>query len=455
MRSRQLMTFAIAFVCLQAGAWQLAAPSAAPSYEELGKTAAAELGARQFDKVFAQFDSTMQAAMPAGTLAQTWDQIIGQMGAFQKITGARVVEQSGYHVALVACEFEKGALEIVLPFKVSGQIAGLHFQPAEKSAATAASSWSAPAYADAAKFHEEAVTVADGNFQLPGTLTLPNGKGPFPAVVLLSGSGPNDADESIAANKPFKDLAWGLATQGIAVLRYPKRTYQYRAKSSADPMNFTVKDEYMDDAKAAVALVGTRPEIDARKIFVAGHSEGGYLAPRIAAGDTRIAGLVILEGSTRPMEQLVIEQLQYQAKLAGPDAGKVEPMIEQAKKDAAAIESPDLKPGTAVSLLGAQMPSSYFLDLRAYDAGGTAASLKIPIYVTQGGRDFQVTMADYANWQKALGGHKNATLKVYPELNHLLIAGTGPATPAEYAHPGHVAPQVISDIAAWISGVAK
>jgi uncharacterized protein len=446
----------LAFSCAplaSAGAPPQQAAAPAPDYSARATEIVNDLATRQFDKVFAQFDPTMAAAVPADKLAPGWDQVISREGAFQKINSTQVIEQSGYHVATVACAFEKAPVNILLAFDDSGHVAGLRIVPAANpQAAPAAEPWLAPPYADANKFHEESVTVSDGQWQMPGTLTLPNGTGPFTAVVLVSGSGPNDADETIGPNRIFKDLAWGLATDGIAVLRYAKRTHEYGAKSSADPQNLTVKDEYTDDARAAVAMLASRPEINPKRIFLAGHSEGGYLAPRIAAGDPQIAGIIILEGNTRPIEQLVIDQLKYQASLGGPNAPQIEKMIPEAEAQAKAIEDPNLKPGTMVPLLTSQVPSSYFLDLRAYDPVAVAASLKIPIYVTQGGRDYQVTATDFANWQKALAGHANATLKPYPSLNHLLIPGAGPSKPEEYFVAGqHVSPEIINDLAAWLN----
>lgn len=421
-------------------------------FAALGRDAVTELAARQFDKVFAQFNNSVAAAMPADKLAKTWDEVLGEAGAFQKIISSRVAERSGYHNAVISCAFQKGSINIIFSYDDRGHIAGLHFNPAQDSQiATAGSSWSAPPYADQTKFHEESVTVSEGQWQLPGTLTLPHGKGPFSAVVLVSGSGPNDADETNGPNKVFKDVAWGLGTDGIAVLRYAKRTNRYGAKSAADPLNLTVKDEYIDDARAAVLLLASRSEINPKHIFLAGHSFGGYLAPRIAAGDPRIAGIVILEGETRPLEQISIDQLRYEAKLGGRNAPKIEKLIPEAQKEAQAMESPDLMPGTVVSFLDIQFPASYLLDLRGYNPAEIAATLKIPIYVTQGGRDYQITTSDFANWQKALAGHSNATLKLYPPLNHLLIAGSGPSKPEEYLIPGHVSSELVSDLAAWIN----
>lgn len=472
-----LLLLAFSFLSFAGPGQQPAAP--APDDSSRAQTTVNELVSRQFDKVFAQFDATMASVISAQKLSEAWEQVLSQAGDFQKIEATNVIVQGDYHVVTAACAFVKAPVNIILAFDAAGRIAGLRFTPAENAPAPAAppapaqnsqpsssappaqnpqaspafqsDSWSAPSYADTSKFHELPLTIADGQWQLPATLTLPNGNGPFTAVILVSGSGPNDADETIGPNKVFKDIAWGLASDGIAVLRYPKRTHEYGAKSSADPANLTVKDEYLDDARAAVALLASRPEINPHRIFLAGHSEGGYLAPRIAAANPQIAGIIILEGSTRPIEQLVIEQLQYQVKLGGPNAPQIEKLIPEVQAQAKAIDDPNLKPGVMLPFLTTKIPSSYFLDLRNYDPCAVAASLKIPIYVTQGGRDYQVTTTDFANWQKALAGHSNATLKLYPSLNHILISGTGPSKPEEYFVPGqHVSPEIISDLSSWI-----
>ena len=149
------------------------------------------------------------------------------------------------------------------------------FAEAALASAPKAAEYRPPDYVARASFSEQQVTVgADSEWALPATLTLPAGKGPFPAVVLVHGSGPNDRDETQGPNKPFQDLAWGLGSQGIAVLRYDKRTLVYRGKLGALP-NITVKEETVDDALAAVALLRQTPGIDPKRIFVLGHSLGG------------------------------------------------------------------------------------------------------------------------------------------------------------------------------------
>ena len=165
-----------------------------PDYSALGREAVVELTTKQFDKVFAQFNQKMAAALPAEKLAEVWTQILRQAGAFQRIKTTTLETRESYHVVTVACAFERAELNIHWSFDSEGHIAGLHFAPASESAAT---EWTAPEYADASKFREEQVTVTDGHWRLPGMLTLPNGNGPFAAVVLVPGSGPSDEDETI------------------------------------------------------------------------------------------------------------------------------------------------------------------------------------------------------------------------------------------------------------------
>jgi dienelactone hydrolase len=253
--------------------------------------------------------------------------------------------------------------------------------------------------------------------------------------------------------------ALGLASRGIAVLRYTKRTAQYGAKASDDPQSLTVDDEVIDDARAAVDLAAKQSSIDPKRIYVLGHSRGGYLAPRIADGDPQVAGLIIMAGSTRPLEQIVIDQMRYLASIGAIPADQAQRQISTAELDAKTVESPSLAKGQTVELAGAKIPASYFLDLREYHPAEVAAKLKIPILILQGARDYQVTQADYEGWKKALVDHSNVTFKVYPAFTHLFTvssaAGTGLGTPADYNGPGHVDEQVIRDIASWVGSASR
>ncbi|MCD4686306.1 MAG: lysophospholipase [Anaerolineae bacterium] len=351
----------------------------------------------------------------------------------------------GDTLVVIVLQFERMLLDAQISVNADGQISGFYITLHEGPAPVV---YEAPAYADPATFEEHEIVLNAGTaWELPGTLTLPVGDGPFPAVVLVHGSGPNDRDEAYGPNKVFKDLAWGLASNGIAVLRYDKRTLVHGA--SLDMSAFTVQDETIDDALAAVALLQTTARIDPARVYVAGHSLGAYLAPRIAAQDASIAGLIMLAGNARPLEDLILEQTEY---LASPedvvtpeDAAQIEALY--ALIDAIkALETPEDAGGEL--LFGA--PAVYWLDLRAYEPVATAQALTLPMLILQGERDYQVTLTDFGLWQAELADRDNVTFATYATLNHYFISGEGPATPNEYFDPGHVAEEVVLDIVNWV-----
>lgn len=392
------------------------------------------------------FDATMKAVLPESQLKATWEKVVEQAGAYQGRLDPQTETQDQYIRVIIPLKFEQAILDMrVVIDSTSGQIAGLFFAPSQTASEQL---YQAPAYADESRFDEREVTIGQGEWELPGTLALPKGDGPFPAVVLVHGSGPNDRDESIGANKPFKDIAWGLASRGIAVLRYDKRTKVYPQKM-ATLADLTVKEEVIDDALAAASLLRQTEGIDADRIFVLGHSLGGMLAPRIAQADADIAGAIILAGPTRPLEDLFVEQSEYILGVDGDISASDQKQIDTVRQQVEAIKALDpAQSDSGESILGA--PASYWLDLRGYSPAEVAAQLARPIFVLQGERDYQVTLKDFAGWQAALANTANAQLKTYADLNHLFIAGTGPSTPNEYQTPGHVAETVIDDLAGWI-----
>ncbi|MDQ1590562.1 MAG: uncharacterized protein QOG71_1189 [Pyrinomonadaceae bacterium] len=325
------------------------------------------------------------------------------------------------------------------------------FESLAEVAFAAPAEYKPPAYVVPASFTEQELTVgAGGEWPLPATLTLPAGKGTFPAVVLVHGSGPNDRDETLGANKPFRDLAWGLASQGVAVLRYEKRTRRYPDKIGGI-RNLTVKEETTDDALAAVRLLRQTAGVDAKRIYVLGHSLGGMLVPRIGAADSQVAGFVVLAGPTRPLEDAFARQYEYSAMLDGRIDDAERAQIEDAKRQAARIKQ--LKAGDAANAAGETLlyaPPSYWLDLRGYDPPQTARTLKRPMLILQGERDYNVTLDDFRNWQTTLAAQKEVELKTYPKLDHLFYEGVGAASGADYDRPRNIPRYVIDDIAAWI-----
>ena len=240
-------------------------------------------------------------------------------------------------------------------------------------------------------------------------------------VVMVHGSGALDRDESVAANKPFRDIAEGLARYGIGSLRYDKRTYVYphSAVTSLD-------EETILDALSAIALArryGSR-------IVVLGHSLGATVAPIIAErADTLLSGIVMLAAAARPMEEVVSEQIAYLLPSGADESYKAHQL------EALRLRSPH-----------------YFEPIGQLEA---AQRLHVPLLLLQGERDYQVTMRDFDIWRQALANTPGATLISYPTLNHLFMAGTGKSSPIEYRQPGHVADRPIADIAAFIASLPR
>lgn len=426
---------------------QAPAQSPAPTPEARARAVVAALVANNFIQIESQYDAAMKAALPPGALASSWAAAAGQFGEFQSITEVRTQTAGAIQVVFVACRFALFDVTLRLAFNAAGELAGLAAQTPVSRAP-----WQAPDYVNATTFEDLAVTVHTGRWDLPGFVTVPKTTGRHPAIVLVHGSGPSDMDESVGPNRMFKDLAYGLATRGIVVLRYDKRTHKYGAQSSDDPARLTVKDEVMDDANSAVAVLGAMREVDPSRIFVAGHSEGGYLAPRIAAGNPAVKGIILLAGHARPLADLIVEQVRTQARLAGPITPAIQQAIDTADASARDLRNPDLAPGATVHVLGSSLPASYVLDLRTYHPTDVAASLTIPMLILQGERDSQVTMTDFDLWRTALASHANATFKSYSGLNHYFVMGTEPSRPVEYTVPSHTAAVIVTDIAAWCLG---
>jgi dienelactone hydrolase len=413
-----------------------ALPAAAQDVSPLARGVVNDLVGGNVQAVAARFTPTMAAALPAEKLATLWNQIVGQLGAFQRIEGVRTQKAAAGQLAEVTCEFEKASIVVRVAFGPDSRVSGLAFAPAPSVVP-----WSTPSYANEQAIEEREVTI--GGLKLPATLTVPRGaKGPYPAVVLVHGSGPHDRDESIGGAKVFRDLAWGLATRGIAVLRYEKRTRVQPESFGGKP--FTVNEEVIDDARQAISTLLTVQQVDRRRVFLLGHSLGATLAPRIAAADSRIAGIVMLAAAARPLEEVALEQIRYLTLNDPSSVAAAEVMVQQ-------VRDPALAPAAPVDFLGSRLPGSYFLDLRNYNPTAVARSLNRPALIIHGGRDYQVTDADFALWTKALSDRPTVTLRRHDRLNHLMQEGDGPSRPEEYARPAHVAEAVITEIADWIT----
>jgi uncharacterized protein len=404
------------------------------------------LAEEDYNEAFSQFDTQMAAAISEGQLAEIWTQLQAQAGPYVRSVEQRQELQPPYRIVIVTIQMGSFYLDTRLVYNAQQQIAGLFFQPSDYLARF----YEAPPYADETLFSEYELLVGSGEWALPATLTIPAGEGPFPFVVLVHGSGPNDRNETLGPNRPFQDLAWGLASQGIGVLRYEKRTKEHGPKMVDMLDTLTPDEETVQDAVAAVALLRETPEVHPDQIYLLGHSLGAILAPRIAMQSGNLAGLILLAGTPRPLEDLVLEQVTYllntKENITDSDRAELAKLAEQVSR----VKDPNLTMDVPAADLPLGMAASYWLYLKDYNAAAEAQAAQIPLLILQGERDYQVTMVDFQAWQEALAGYMKVTYRSYETLNHLFIAGEGTPHPDEYMTPGNVAEKVIEDIAAWI-----
>jgi dienelactone hydrolase len=368
---------------------------------------------------------------------------ISGYGKMEEI-GHPISAQSGKRTLVsFPVRFSKTSINIQLTVAESGQIAGLYFRNANDPLPPM---WERPAYSKPGAFHERDVTVGSDDWKLPGTFTVPAGKSPFPVVVLVQGPGPNDRDESIYNTRIFADIAEGLASKGIAVLRYDKRTKVYAPQMTA--MSYTLQDETIEDAVRALRLAAAQPESDPKRVFVLGHSLGGYAVPRIAKQYGKLAGAIVLAGNARPIEDVSVAQVEFMLKAKGGATPDEQKRLDLMKAEAARIKNLGDGKENSPILLG--LPAAYYLDLKNYNPVAETRALSIPFLILHGERDFQVTDEDLKLWKAGLASDKNVTLKSYPALNHLFITGDGPPSPMDYRKAGNVSPVIIDDISDWL-----
>jgi hypothetical protein len=389
-------------------------------FEAISRSAVELMSQRRFDEVAESFAE--DASISARELRIEWYDLMLKAGRYEGITKIKVTPIGSVVMSTVSCDFTRYPVNVVLNLDPYGKITWLQLY-----------SYPPPDYADLGSFTEMECSVG----ALPATLTIPKGRGPFPGVVLVHGSGQNDRDETLGPNKVFRDIAWGLASQGIAVLRYDKYSYVYDSM----PENISDRDLLVENALAAVDLL--KREVNVGKVFVIGHSEGGWLAPLIAEeSNGAVNGLVILAGPTKSMPAVLLGQFSY---LSSHNDGNIDEsetaQIEYCKSEVERFEDPSV--GDDELIMG--MKKSYW----KYDPAKTAKALAQPMLILQGGMDYQVTLEDFEGWIAGLAGKDNVTFRMYPELFHLFMKGS--LDNADYEKAGHVEKDVIDDIVGWIN----
>lgn len=423
-----------------------------PSQSEAAAKAAdflAKLTGGHFAEATNSLGPNLRAVMPDAVLQQLWNTVEKQAGPLGKQLSSKVEENSVHRSVTSIYQGTAVPVEITIRLDKAGFVDDFVISPAQPPSA-----YIKPSYENSAKYTEQEVVVGDGAFALPGTLTIPAGEGPFPAVVLVQGSGPNDRDSSIGGAKPFRDLAVGLASHNIAVLRYEKVTKEHSLKFSLMPKP-TLQVETVDDALKAVDLLKGMKSIDSSRIFVAGHSQGGMAVPKMIQLDQAgaIAGAVVLEGPSFGYADTLIDQQQLLLERV-KSLGLPSTPYEQSASQWISIAQMIKDPKNTVDHIPADFPLGqpyWWFEQKDYVPGEAAKKQTRPMLVLQGENDWQVSMKQFDGWKQALQNRKNVQFKSYPKVNHLLAEYDNVSIGAEYTQPSNVSSAIIEDIAKWVN----
>ena len=427
--------------------------ASAEELKEQGTALVNDMEQGDFAAVVGAFDDTMRSSLSEEKLAETWRTAVDAKGAFESITGASVNSAQGYGVTTVVVRHAGGSVAVQFSFSSDRRVGGLYLRDAGADDIAAATATSAatgtPGAATAPEPtgpHSVDHPVAVGPYQLNGTLVTPEPdvQDRRIVVVLVSGSGPNDMDETVGANKPMRDIADGLAQAGISSLRYNKR---YNQDPSADAGAWTLESEVLDDLDAALQMLPSS-EAAGYSVVVAGHSLGGMLLPTILARHPEVAAGISLAGSPRDLFDIMTDQTD--AQIQSSDAGDDEKASARATQSAALAAAKALTDPNGEPILG--MPASYIVSLNQMHARlpDDVAAIGVPVLVLQGGADAQVYPdKDYPAWRPVLDG-KQADYQLFDGLNHLFMPVSGTSGPLDYNTPNHVDPQVVTAMADWL-----
>ena len=296
--------------------------------------------------------------------------------------------------------------------------------------------------------------IVGNEYPLKGELIIPKSNQPVPAVVFVHGSGASNMDEKVGKLTPFKDIAEGLARHGIASIRYDKRSYAHGFKLLMKEKNVTVKIETIDDAIMATNLLKNDLRIDANNVYIIGHSMGAMLAARIDSEGGNYKGLVMMAGSPRTLNEIMIDQnndVLSQTKgfthwIVQKQVGKNKKMFE-GFENLSDEEAKKKKMGNGVTLY-------YFKEMNAFDTKNYLKKISKPMLIMQGEKDFQATVdKDFTSYKQLLEGKDNVVFKLYENLNHAFVPsiyGSIMKAKQEYNVEQHIGENVISDISNWI-----
>lgn len=378
---------------------------------------------KSFEKAYSFFDETIKTKISETVLKDTEAQLESQLGSFKTILEVNKEGNAFYYYS----DFEKMKLDINISFNQDQKIIGFFFVPHKEFKKE--------------KSLGNELSIKSGVVKLNGTLLVPEKNNQKKLVLFIHGSGPNDRDETIYENKPFKDIAESLYEKGISSYRFDKRTLS-NPESFND--NSTIDDEVTNDVLSIINYFKSNESYKQYEIILIGHSLGGYLLPHIFNKSKDISKIIFLAGNARPLDNLIVEQYEYLNKIS--PSPELQNELKKMKEQVAFLNSKAFNLNAAKEKLPFGLSANYWKSLLDYNCLNEAQKINIPVLVLQGERDYQVLMTDFELWKKALKSNKKAEFISYPKLNHLFISGENISEPKEYSIKGSVDLNVINDI---------
>ena len=401
-------------------------------YEAKSREIASFIVNKDYESIYKEFSRDLKKQLTIERFTEESNSILSSAGKFEKYADIITNENEDYVSAKAFLKYKKKGICINLFLDLSGDIDGIRLDYC-----------TVPTFTK--NYTEQYVAV--GKYSLHGLLTLPKDVEKPPVVILIADSGNIDMDSTIYSNKPFANIAHGLAKKGIATLRFNKRYNQYSKLASN---SYSIKDDILEDANSAIELMMKDKRIDNNNIFIIGHGLGGSLTPKIAKDNPKVRGIISLAGSPRHYADVIYDQ--YVCEIGASnlkDNDKLQE-INQTEKDVEKIKS--LKKGGVGLILG--YSKTYWKSLNNIDIENIVTQIDTPMLFLQGKDDFQIYSAvDFSKWKEILKDKKNCSFIEYKGLNHYFIKSNGKdITEAadEYKIKGKVNSDVINDIAKWI-----
>lgn len=385
------------------------------------------------DLFYKHASTELKKSLSREQLNSVFSSFEAQCGSYLKSENWFVASFNNQWLITSCLVFQNIEIKLEMTIGKDSIIYGLYFKPLAKKKNKLIS--------DDVSYREEKAIIKTGKFSMDALMCYPSHRELFPCVILIPGSGPADMNETIYSNTPFLDIAHFLAKQGIASLRFNKRTFQ--CGSEMDPNKITLNEEYVEDVLSAIELLKKNSNIDGKRIYLVGHSLGGMILPRILSKTSDVKGAVFMAANSSRLEDIILKQVLCLNSFPNDKVVELRSQVENVKK----IIDGDFDPKVGTPL---NLPFSYWKDLGLYKPIKMLNKVSIPMLFVNGGRDYQVPVEELLEWKRNLKNKENVSFKIYPTLSHIFMEGSEKPGPNDYIKKSVVSKDFLNDLSDWI-----